>query len=109
MEEGRRLLIGMVGVTQVASLNPCCNGRGSKTNVQLTLDKAIPVLILVVMEEGQRRLKLVGFIVLYRVLILVVMEEGQRHRKEYRKEHIHCLNPCCNGRGSKTTCKDICA
>ena len=38
------------------------------------------------------------------VLILVVMEEGQRHKVavdiygkiEYR------LNPCCNGRGSKT-------
>ena len=35
------------------SLNPCCNGRGSKTRSALT--RALcEVLILVVMEEGQR-------------------------------------------------------
>ena len=36
-------------------LNPCCNGRGSKTQLSTILHGAIVVLILVVMEEGQRR------------------------------------------------------
>ena len=38
------------------------------------------------------------------VLILVVMEEGQRHVLSLVPFFmvLHCLNPCCNGRGSKT-------
>ena len=37
------------------------------------------------------------------VLILVVMEEGQRRRvKMLNSSAPSCLNPCCNGRGSKT-------
>ena len=36
-------------------LNPCCNGRGSKTfGSDCTEDERKEVLILVVMEEGQR-------------------------------------------------------
>ena len=38
-------------------LNPCCNGRGSKTLSYVAItDRLIEVLILVVMEEGQRLL-----------------------------------------------------
>ena len=40
----------------VISLNPCCNGRGSKTSVVGHPDTAAVVLILVVMEEGQRQI-----------------------------------------------------
>ena len=62
------------------SLNPCCNGRGSKTRGQRPASvQQIVVLILVVMEEGQRRTKL--YLIakgIANVLILVVMEEGQR-------------------------------
>ena len=36
------------------------------------------------------------------VLILVVMEEGQRLTSRDIKDGAACLNPCCNGRGSKT-------
>ena len=38
------------------------------------------------------------------VLILVVMEEGQRQgpRPFLWDSRPPCLNPCCNGRGSKT-------
>ena len=37
------------------------------------------------------------------VLILVVMEEGQRPMvRHHRHDDWFCLNPCCNGRGSKT-------
>ena len=35
-------------------LNPCCNGRGSKTTRPSVDPLEIGVLILVVMEEGQR-------------------------------------------------------
>ena len=80
MEEGQRPDYKVYVKVKVKSLNPCCNGRGSKT-VQLTFDKAIPgfVLILVVMEEGQRRIDSRPVVHRHReVLILVVMEEGQR-------------------------------
>ena len=56
MEEGQRLWSAHCHRRKRSCLNPCCNGRGSKTN---------------------RRL-------------IEVDEEGNR------------LNPCCNGRGSKT-------
>ena len=42
------------------SLNPCCNGRGSKTQ-QKSIIFEISVLILVVMEEGQRQQFLIAF------------------------------------------------
>ena len=67
-------------------LNPCCNGRGSKTAG--LRPRGCGVLILVVMEEGQRHQwfsDIVGVSV--SVLILVVMEEGQRHppnKQKYR-------------------------
>ena len=40
------------------------------------------------------------------VLILVVMEEGQRLTSRDIKDGAACLNPCCNGRGSKTVCPE---
>ena len=61
------------------------------------------VLILVVMEEGQRLRFSLLLVLSLRVLILVVMEEGQRHG--FSLDILcktSCLNPCCNGRGSKT-------
>ena len=65
----------------VSCLNPCCNGRGSKTfSCHLCTDLHQKVLILVVMEEGQR-------------LSVADVQEGNPRL---------CLNPCCNGRGSKT-------
>ena len=60
------------------SLNPCCNGRGSKTDFPKQLRFVrIVVLILVVMEEGQRPYRNCTSSA-HHVLILVVMEEGQR-------------------------------
>ena len=90
------------------SLKPCCNGRGSKTQLgSFNSDLATKVLILVVMEEGQRRamhkrMKRQGGT----VLILVVMEEGQRPSScgGTTRCKTTSLNPCCNGRGSKTPC-----
>ena len=63
------------------------------------------VLILVVMEEGQRQYGGKNRQYCCYVLILVVMEEGQRLvAVQYGYTALCSLNPCCNGRGSKTTC-----
>ena len=54
MVEGQRPAAQTASVA-TPSLNPCCNGRGSKTARHAAHDeRVIPVLILVVMEEGQR-------------------------------------------------------
>ena len=80
MEEGQRLVHNCRENADLASLNPCCNGRGSKTRVCQAARTA-----------GRH------------VLILVVMEEGQRLTKDMIMAHMDkSLNPCCNGRGSKT-------
>ena len=57
------------------------------------------------MEEGQRlKLKSTDKDGKVTVLILVVMEEGQRPRLSSKDDvkGLFGLNPCCNGRGSKT-------
>ena len=81
MEEGQRHFGGGAKDQVSFGLNPCCNGRGSKTQ---------PV------AEGTEKK--------FTVLILVVMEEGQRLHREGNASSVvrECLNPCCNGRGSKT-------
>ena len=55
------------------------------------------------MEEGQRLPPGTRIANEKPVLILVVMEEGQRPSPAgVTGLPICCLNPCCNGRGSKT-------
>ena len=85
----------------IFSLNPCCNGRWSQTELgkEVALGK-IPVLILVVMEDGLRLPSLLS--ILSRVLILVVMEDGLRHSDAHLLK-ASSLNPCCNGRWSQTS------
>ena len=80
MEEGQRLLhrICLKCVCR-SGLNPCCNGRGSKTSpTPSRKPRCSMVLILVVMEEGQRLSQPRLYAGRESVLILVVMEEGQR-------------------------------
>ena len=63
----------------VACLNPCFNGRWSRTLDQVLQVEQVFVLILVLMEDGlgpfQERLKADR----KRVLILVLMEDGLGH------------------------------
>ena len=54
MEEGQRPSLLHFFMAAILRLNPCCNGRGSKTITEGTEKKFAVVLILVVMEEGQR-------------------------------------------------------
>ena len=49
------------------------------------------VLILVVMEEGQRPIKRYDYWNLHGVLILVVMEEGQRHCHQCSSRLQRCV------------------
>ena len=74
----------MINTTIIVSgLNPCCNGRGSKTLRRLIESRSCLVLILVVMEEGRRLPGAETVLVGLTVLILVVMEEGRRHVDEF--------------------------
>ena len=80
MEEGQRPTDRLYRrAFKPGRLNPCCNGRGSKTNTFIPPHEVINrVLILVVMEEGQRPISHRLSVLAETVLILVVMEEGQR-------------------------------
>ena len=60
------------------------------------------------MEEGQRLTDENGVSSTFTVLILVVMEEGQRPPARYHRAQRGGLNPCCNGRGSKTPVQTGC-
>ena len=64
---------------------------------------SISVLILVVMEDGLVRPSSWCYNNIYSVLILVVMEDGLV-QPEKLKDAVKevCLNPCCNGRWSRT-------
>ena len=63
-------------VREAASLNPCCNGRCTRTHVTKTLRGAYEkVLILVVMEDALA-LKFSHSKLSVSVLILVVMEDA---------------------------------
>ena len=87
------------------SLNPCCNGRCTRTRLirQRTQDTG-QVLILVVMEDALAQAityltaKAVG------VLILVVMEDAlaPTTASEVKTQVLDRLNPCCNGRCTRT-------
>ena len=78
--------------------------EGQRPATLLLSALTLAVLILVVMEEGQRQSVGGRLQAGWSVLILVVMEEGQRQLREFRLLRLMtlCLNPCCNGRGSKT-------
>ena len=65
---------------------------------------AAAVLILVVMEDGLVHIIFVGNYSIVGVLILVVMEDGLvQFYVEPFKILEYGLNPCCNGRWSRTS------
>ena len=97
----RFLILGKLRIR----LNPCCNGRGSKTRPVTQGHSALPCLNPCCNGRGSKTLQnVVRFHTHDLVLILVVMEEGQRHMGQKYGDDGKTLglNPCCNGRGSKT-------
>ena len=68
------------------------------------IENVASVLILVVMEDGLVLVNQVGEKVeAIGVLILVVMEDGLVQFKGKKARFLHSsLNPCCNGRWSRT-------
>ena len=52
MEDGLVLYSIDYIVSTILSLNPCCNGRWSRTDFKATTESLKKVLILVVMEDG---------------------------------------------------------
>ena len=77
MEDGLGLSRWSFSTTRAQSLNPCFNGRWSRTDGCLRLDCPEDVLILVLMEDGLGPL---GHLLKKSreetVLILVLMEDG---------------------------------
>ena len=89
------------------SLNPCCNGRWSRT-VLTELNKARKACLNPCCNgRWSRTYVQIQARTLHKVvLILVVMEDGlvPEVRNTYFGAKL-CLNPCCNGRWSRTTSK----
>ena len=86
-----------------ASLNPCCNGRWSRTISQKGWRDLFLVLILVVMDDGlvPNGTKVILFAL--DVLILVVVDNGLVLAiKAGKKQLPSGLNPCCSGQWSRT-------
>ena len=52
MDDGLVLKLLILMILLVFSLNPCCNGRWSRTDLTMCKVGLNPVLILVVMDDG---------------------------------------------------------
>ena len=52
MEDGLGPMLAVLSLSLILSLNPCCNGRWSRTVPDAELHPTTEVLILVVMEDG---------------------------------------------------------
>ena len=123
MEDGLGLYYDLTG--DVGRLNPCFNGRWSRTSDKAALLNYFNVLILVLMEDGLGLsqaciflTRLVLILVLMEdglgqcgnchidgdrgVLILVLMEDGLGQQLQDPYGRTGCLNPCFNGRWSRT-------
>ena len=85
-------------------LNPCCNGRCTRTyDDAIVYGDAVLVLILVVMEDALAQGKKVVITGIFKVLILVVMEDALAPQVfKLNSPPKPSLNPCCNGRCTRT-------
>ena len=81
MEDGLVRTVNHSAMSALQSLNPCCDGRWSRTSAGcMLLGMSEDVLILVVMEDG--------------------LVPGRQRPAQCRGKN--CLNPCCDGRWSRT-------
>ena len=105
MEDGLVPTNQTTNIRLAFGLNPCCNGRWSRTIYRKYELLFSVVLILVVMEDGLVHNGQVTFVTTdAKVLILVVMEDGLvRAANGASINVVPCLNPCCNGRWSRTS------
>ena len=69
-------------------LNPCSNGRYSQSHQPRFDEKALPVLILVLMEDTLREFGNVLKIILLSVLILVLVEDTLRVTNDYTLQSV---------------------
>ena len=105
MEEGLRQTLVEGTVKKFSRLNPCCNGRGSKTQFRLSMLLRTLSLNPCCNGRGSKTHRIsVADVQESNVLILVVMEEGLRLSLVVVLLVLFVsLNPCRHGRGSKTT------
>ena len=81
MEDALAPVPQLMSCKRMLSLNPCCNGRCTRTDANIRFGNPDDV-----------------------VLILVVMEDALAHLVAYRAVAWYGgLNPCCNGRCTRTT------
>ncbi len=86
-------------------LNPCCNGRCTRTSLNLQVLKSLRSLNPCCNGRCTRTVNVVSLENYDRiVLILVVMEDALAHLLSnfQIKEVSGGLNPCCNGRCTRT-------
>ena len=105
MEDTLRDDITAMLAARSGSLNPCFNGRYSQSKpFTYNPPKVHYVLILVLMEDTLRGMRLTPPYMKMKVLILVLMEDTLREMAELwlRLSH-YCLNPCFNGRYSQSS------
>ena len=77
MEDALAHKIFKLSFSKKWSLNPCCNGRCTRTSREFTPQEiASVVLILVVMEDALAQAAIARFGIIIKVLILVVMEDA---------------------------------
>ena len=80
MEEGQRQHLLELVALGLMRLNPCCNGRGSKTNRRGDFHSCMTGLNPCCNGRGSKTMAHDYSVSKADVLILVVMEEGQRPR-----------------------------
>ena len=104
MEEGQRQGQWCPIVIDYTGLNPCCNGRGSKTLSLMPMGFRVPCLNPCCNGRGS---KTYGLFQIIDELSLNPCCNGRGSKTLAAKAFADLykgLNPCCNGRGSKTNC-----
>ena len=92
-------------VDQLKSLNPCCNGRCTRTNDKKKIGSKIQSLNPCCNGRCTRTNRFVpAYVKSHNVLILVVMEDALALGSVIREmvQTKVSLNPCCNGRCTRT-------
>ena len=104
MEDALVLFVTDTMMLEWQCLNPCFNGRCTRTNQRYISRKRKWVLILVLMEDALVQENQPIFPEeISSVLILVLMEDALvLTMKKNKKTQVESLNPCFNGRCTRT-------
>ena len=103
MEDALAQGTNVVSKKLLGSLNPCFNGRCTRTELTSTIRNMLFVLILVLMEDALAPFVVASLASCQQVLILVLMEDALAPCLVAEiSATIVGLNPCFNGRCTRT-------